>query len=231
MKKSEKTPERIIAAIRGAFRSNKRAFCNIAEGTHAGSMTMTAEESVDSANLIVKAGSNPGEIKIANATDKPIGVCNDLGSKGDVLNVAIPGSAESTFICVCSSGASYGDTLYTDANGKVTAVAAQGAYKVGVALGMCAAGDVVEVDPQGFGNKAWQIYDCGVFTWGTESATDSMPHSNVTTQDIVFATVVNSMASETSVSATPSNGLITFLLNANGTVSNTLIAWMIIRKN
>ena len=107
MKKSEKTPERIIAAIRGAFRSNKRAFCNIAEGTHAGSMTMTAEESVDSANLIVKAGTNEGGFKIAGAADKPLGICTDEGTAGD--------GAYKVGIALCSAAS--GGTVEVDPRG------------------------------------------------------------------------------------------------------------------
>jgi len=70
-----------------ALTTRKRAFCNIAEGTHAGSITMTAGENIDMQNLLVSAGENEGEIIVAQTTSKPLGVCIDEGIKGEKLAV------------------------------------------------------------------------------------------------------------------------------------------------
>lgn len=55
----QKLSARLAEGLRAAF-ERKPAFCNIADGTHAGSITMVAEESVDNAYLVVKAGANDG---------------------------------------------------------------------------------------------------------------------------------------------------------------------------
>ena len=52
----------------------RRAFCNIAEGTHAGSVTMVAGENIESPNLLVKAGEAENLVVVASAEDAPIGV-------------------------------------------------------------------------------------------------------------------------------------------------------------
>ena len=53
-----KINENIAFALRSFRRLaiGKYAFCNIAEGTHAGSVTMKASEPIDSQNLLVTAG-------------------------------------------------------------------------------------------------------------------------------------------------------------------------------
>ncbi len=228
--------KRTIQALAGLFAipaatRKSVCFCNIAEGTHAGNITMTAGEDIEAQNLLVKAGTSENEIKIAGVGDRPIGVCNDQGAKGDVLNVVLPGSAESTIMCVCSSGASYGDALYTAANGKVSTIAADGAYKVGIALCGCASNGVVEIDPQGFGAKAWQISDCGIFEWTGSSDSATLTNSAIKADDIVFASLAAAAGSEKFVSAIPAEGSVTFKLDANGTQSSTKIAWLIARKN
>ena len=139
MKQTRNIAAATLRAIAGALRGGP-AFCNIAEGTHAGSVTMKAAEAVDSQNLLVAAGENDGEFVIASASKKPIGVCLDEGAKGESVSVALPGCAESTFVCRTSANVSAGDSLYTSAGGKVSPVAGDGAYKVGVALCSAAAG-------------------------------------------------------------------------------------------
>ncbi len=231
MKKSKKTSERIVAAIRGAFRSNPRAFCNIAEGTHAGSITMTAEESVDSANLVVKAGANEGGFKIAGAGDKPFGVCTDEGAAGERLAVLLAGCAESTVMCRAAGSIAAGATVYTAANGKVSATAGDGAYKVGIALCSAASGGTVEVDPRGFGESAWQLYSCGVHTWKSATSVDKLECAELPTDAVVIASVQTAGGSEKTAKATVGETGITFTLDANGTSGTTKIAWIAIRRN
>ena len=137
----EKIKNKLLSALGLASRPClRRAFCNIAEGTHAGSVTMVAGENIESPNLLVKAGEAENLVVVASAEDAPIGVCGDEGAKGETVGVYLPGSAESTFICVAASSVNMGDSLYTAAGGKVSTVAADGCRKVGVALCSAAAG-------------------------------------------------------------------------------------------
>ena len=118
----QKLSARLAEGLRAAF-ERKPAFCNIADGTHAGSITMVAEESVDNAYLVVKAGANDGGFAVAGAADKPFGVCSDEGAKGERLAVILPASAESTIMCRAATDIPAGASVYTSANGKVSAAA------------------------------------------------------------------------------------------------------------
>ena len=209
----------------------KDAFCNIAEGTHAGSITMTAAEAIDTPNLVVCAGALQNEILIAGVANKPIGVCTDEGASADAVAVALPGCAESTFICVAAVNINAGDNLYTAAAGKVSNVAADGSYKIGTALCAASAGCVVEVDPQGFGQRAFQIHSGGIYTWTGSTASESISVSGLVAADIVVASLHSSSASVSTVKAQASADGITFTLNAAGTAGSEKIAWIAIRKN
>ncbi len=230
MKQTRNIAAAALRAIAGALRGGP-AFCNIAEGTHAGSVTMKAAEAVDSQNLLVAAGENDGEFVIASASKKPIGVCLDEGAKGESVSVALPGCAESTFVCRTSANVSAGDSLYTSAGGKVSPVAGDGAYKVGVALCSAAAGCPVEIDPQGFGERAWQVHSCGLYVWTGSTSSETLASVGLGEGDIAFASVAAAGGSEKSVSAAVSENGITFSLDAAGTASSTKIAWMVLRKN
>ena len=147
------------------------------------------------------------------------------------MSVALHGCAESTFVCKTAASVSAGDSLYTSAGGKVSPVAADGSYKVGVALCSAASGCPVEIDPQGFGERAWQVYSCGIYAWTGASATETLQSAELTSDDVVFASITSAGGSAKSVSAAASESGITFTLDANGTASETKIAWMILRKN
>ena len=209
----------------------RRAFCNIAEGTHAGSVTMVAGENIESPNLLVKAGEAENLVVVASAEDAPIGVCGDEGTKGETVGVYLPGSAESTFIGVAASSVNMGDSLYTAAGGKVSTVAADGCRKVGVALCSAVVGGVVEVDPQGFGERAWQICACGIHIWKGSSESESASVADVKSSDMVFASIAAAGGAEKTVKAEASEGNIAFTLDASGTAETTKISWIAIRKN
>ncbi|MBQ6534072.1 MAG: DUF2190 family protein [Opitutales bacterium] len=214
-----------------ALRGKGAAFCNIAEGTHAGSLTMAAGENIESQNLVVCAGSNEGEFAIAKATDKPLGICVDQGAKGERLAVLLPGSAGSTFMCRATGDVSAGDSVYTAANGKVSATAANGAYKVGIALCSAASGGVVEIDPQGFGESAWQFFAAGLFTWTGSSTSATLSCTGLTANDAIVAAIHTAGGSENCVAAKAGSSGITFTLDASGTADTTKISWIAIRKN
>lgn len=230
MNQSKNIAAALLRATGGALRG-KPAFCNIAEGTHAGSVTMRAAEAVDSQNLLAAAGAADGEFVIASAAKRPIGVCLDEGAKGEPMSIALPGCAESTFVCRASANVSAGDYLYTSAGGKVSPVAGDGAYKVGVALCSAAAGCPVEIDPQGFGERAWQVHSCGLYAWTGSSQSETLALDGIGETDVAFASIAAAGGSEKSVSAAASDGGITFSLDAAGTASGTKIAWMVLRKN
>ncbi len=220
----------VAQRVATAFKS-RVTFCNIAEGTHAGAITMAADENIESQNLVVTAGSSEGSFAIANVTSKPIGVCVDQGVEGDMLAVALPASNGSTLVCKAASDVSAGDSVYTAANGKVSAIAGNGAYKVGVALCSATTGGVVEIDPQGFGESAWQFHSCGIFDWDNATNSSEMDCMNISANDVVIANIHTSAGSEKNVKAEASANKITFKLDANGTASTTKIAWIAIRKN
>ena len=229
--KIKTTAARLIKAVVAVFNSGRAAFCNIAEGTHSGSITMIAAEAVDSANLVVKAGANEGEFAVANAGDKPLGICSDEGAKNERLAVILPASAESTIICRAAGDSSAGASVYTSANGKVSATPANGSYKIGVAVCSANTGGVVEVDPQGFGESAWQFYACGIHTWDNATNSGTIPCSGLSADDVVVAAIQTAGGSEKSVKAAASSTGITFTLDANGTSGSTKISWIAIRKN
>ncbi|MBO5780878.1 MAG: DUF2190 family protein [Opitutales bacterium] len=219
-----------IARLVCAFKN--RVFCNIAEGTHAGRITRVAKAEIPTSNLLVMAFG--GGIKIAGATDRPIGVCSDCGEEGDVLDVVLPGSAESSIICIANGAVAEGDLLYSADGGKVSASVSPNCHKVGIALSSTSAGGVVEVDPQGFGMKAYEILACGLHTWeGGASTTDSLTISGIKENDCAFAVLAQAGGSETKVKAevNPENSEVVFTLDANGSNGSTLINWMVVRNS
>lgn len=226
----QKLSARLAEGLRAAFEC-KPAFCNIADGTHAGSITMVAEESVDNAYLVVKAGANDGGFAVAGAADKPFGVCSDEGAKGERLAVILPASAESTIMCRAATDIPAGASVYTSANGKVSAAAADGSYKVGVAVCSAVSGGLAEIDPQGFGESAWKLAACGVHEWTTATTSDSLEFSGLNSDSVVIAAVQSAGGSEKTVKAAASTSGISFTLDANGTAGSTKIAWIAISKN
>ena len=231
MTKYKKLCARLLEGIGAAFGRRFCAFSNIAEGTHAGSITMTAEEAVDQPNLVVKAGASDGGFSVAGVADKPLGICSDEGAAGDKLAVLLPGSAESTMICRAAGSVNAGESVYTAANGKVSSAAADGSYKIGVALCSAASGGVVEVDPQGFGESAWQFYACGIHTWYNDTASSTLGCSGLNEGDVVIASVQSAGSSEKTVKASADSAGITFTLDSAGKSGSTKISWIAIRKN
>ena len=231
MKNKIKYAVNAFSKFASALTTSKRAFCNIAEGTHAGSITMTAGENIDTQNLLVCAGENEGEIIVSQTNTKPLGVCIDDGIKGEKLSVVLGGSTNSTFVCRTASDVSVGDSLYSAPNGKVSTTIANGSYKIGIALCSATIGGVVEIDPQGFGESAWQFYSCGILEWKTSTNEDIYPCSDLTTDDVIIANIHTKAGNENNVQAYASSEGIHFKLDSNGTTNETKIAWIVIRKN
>lgn len=207
----------------------QKIFGNIAEGTHAGAITLIASEHIDRANLLVcfEEGAS-GKIKVATLGDKPAGICTDSGMEGEPLSVVLPGSAESSVLCVAASSIAIGAPVYSAAGGKVSAVADAGCYKVGVALCECGAGGIVEVDTQGFGDRAWQIGACGEHVWSTSGSNETIPCPSAREGDFVMASATGMGVSATVVSG---GGSVNFALSSSGTSGVTKITWALISSN
>jgi len=221
----------LINGMLRAFKTPRRAcFCNIAEGTHAGRITMRAAGDIAMRNLLVTLEN--GDIKLAGAFDRPVGVSLDAALAGDLASVQLAGCDESTAICVAASPINAGETLYTAANGKVSPAPAAGAYKVGVALTSAAANGALEVNPQGFGQRAYALYACGVHVWNTATASSGIAISGLKADDAVLASIAVKGASEKSVTAKISADLsqIEFSLDANGAQGSTKVAWFVARS-
>lgn len=207
-------------------------FCNIAEGTHAGHISMVATSEIPQSNLLVKFAN--GGIATCGLNDAPIGVCTDTGDAGEVLDVALAACAESTILCVASSQITQGDTVYTAAAGKVSALPSSGSFKVGLALNSTASGGIVEIDPQNFGTKAYQIFAAGTHTWaGGATVNDEILISSLKSSDSAFAVITDpgtSTATIVKASIDSENSKIKFTLNQNGVDDSTIINWMIVRN-
>ena len=212
------------------IKNKKLILANIAEGTHAGSITLKAAEDIDSAYLLVCLDDTGNAINICQAEEMPIGVCTDECDINENVSVALAGSAESTFLCRCATDIDAGQTLYSTSGGKVSNVANGVCYKIGIALTSAQEGSLVEVDTQGFGTRALQIADGGIYIWSSSGTEESMPHPSVLEGDAVIATVATSTNGEKLVSATAQDNAIKFTLDNEGTAQTTKISWLIVNK-
>ena len=206
------------------------AFSNIAEGTHAGSLTLTAAEDINSPYLLVKIDDTGNAVEICTAADLPVGLALDECDMGEGVAVALPGCAESTFMCRAASDIDAGDEVFTAADGKVANTATGSCYKVGVAINAAQAGALVEVDPQGFGTRPNQIAESGMYVWQGSGAEETMTLAGAAEGDLAIASIAAAGGTETAVVASVSEDSIKFKLNASGTAGSTKIAWVIIKR-
>lgn len=222
---------KIISKLLKLFAGIKSpAFSNIAEGTHAGSLTLTAAEDIDSPYLLVKIDDAGNAVEICTAADLPVGLALDECDMGEGVAVALPGCAESTFMCRAASDVDAGDEVFTAADGKVANTATGSCYKVGVAINAAQAGALVEVDPQGFGTRPNQIAESGMYVWQGSGAEETMTLAGAAEGDLAIASIAADGGTETAVVASVSEDSIKFKLNASGTAGSTKIAWVIIKR-
>lgn len=127
---------------------------NIAEGTHDGNITKAVDVAITERYLLAKVGAASNSVNIAGAADTPIGVVTDEAANvGDIVNVALFGSARSTLRMVASGAIAQGALIEPAASGRVQTlgVGAGTHHVVGRALDAASnAGDVIEVDPHYF---------------------------------------------------------------------------------
>jgi hypothetical protein len=124
---------------------------NIAEGTHAGSLTKKTDAAIATRFLLVKFGTDVNHIAVNGANDKPLGICPDEAAAAEEDKaVDLLGVAKSTLRCVASEAIAITDELYSAAGGKVQNLPAGAGtyYKVGRPLQAAGAdGDVLEFEP------------------------------------------------------------------------------------
>jgi len=103
---------------------------------------------------LCKVGSAADRVAICGAADVPIGVMTDeAAAVGEIVNVALFGSARSTLRMVASAAIAQGALVEPAASGRVVTLGAGAGthHVVGRALDAAGvAGDVIEVDPHYF---------------------------------------------------------------------------------
>lgn len=132
-------------------RNSLTFLANVAEGTHAGSITKLADAAITTRHLLVKIGSDAGHVALAGVSDIPLGVATDESAAAeDPVNVALLGVTESTLLGVASAAITAGDLLVPAANGKLrTLPGTTGTYNIiGRAITAAGAdGDTIEFVP------------------------------------------------------------------------------------
>lgn len=144
-----------LAVLRGLGRKLRRSprllLANIAEGTRGGRITKAADAAIAERRLLGKIGSAPDRVAVCGAADIPLGVITDeAAATGDLVNLALLGSADGTLRMVASAAIAQGALLEPAANGRVQTLGAGAGthHVVGRALDSAAgAAEVVEVDP------------------------------------------------------------------------------------
>ncbi|MDR1458578.1 MAG: DUF2190 family protein [Puniceicoccales bacterium] len=125
----------------------QKTFSNIAEGTHEGNITKVAKIDITEKYTLVKIDdSDSVMVDICTNSDLPIGVATDEASAGDIVNVALLGSAD-TIKAIATEAISAGKLLMPAADGKITAIGTEaGTYNcIGIALNSAIANGMVEV--------------------------------------------------------------------------------------
>jgi hypothetical protein len=141
---------RVLSALLAARVPSRRpVFSNIAQGTHAGYLTVTAASAFTSKYLLAKADSTAGEVDVCGASDCPVGVATDDADEGDPLALKILGVSPQSILVTANGAIAAESYLYAAANGEVQPepTAAGIYYLIGRALGAAtAAGDHIEAE-------------------------------------------------------------------------------------
>lgn len=104
-----------------ATRRNKlTALCNIAEGTHEGSITKLTDAAISVRHLLYKQGTDAHHIAVNGAADMPWGVVKDEASAAEArVAVDLLGQKAGTMLMVASEAIDANEPVYTAAGGKV----------------------------------------------------------------------------------------------------------------
>ncbi len=136
-----------LLAARGP--SLRPVFANVAQGTHAGYVTVTAASAFSGKYLLAKADATAGEVDPCGASNCPVGIATDEADEGDPLALKILGVNPQSVLVTASGALAAGAYLYTAANGEVQGepTTAGTYYLVGRALtAATAAGDLIEAE-------------------------------------------------------------------------------------
>lgn len=135
----------------GFRRAGLLTACNVAEGTHQGTLSKLADAALTTPHLLAKWGSDGDHIAICGASDKPLGSVPDEVATVDLTTLRVPvnllGLGESTRLGVASEAIALTDDLYTAASGKIQNLptAAGTYYRIGRPVTTASAdGDVIE---------------------------------------------------------------------------------------
>jgi len=133
----------------GSLFARRPVFANVAQGTHAGYVTVTAASAFTGKYLLAKADSTAGEIDVCGASDCPVGVATDEANVGDPLALKILGVSPQSVLVTASGALAAESYLYAAANGQVQTepTTAGTYYLIGRALNAAtAAGDHIEAE-------------------------------------------------------------------------------------
>jgi hypothetical protein len=128
-----------LCLIAMAFQKGRLVAANIADGTHAGSLTKKATAAITTRNLLVKFGATADLLAVNGVADEPLGPCVDEAGINDPATIRLLGIYPETVIMVGVEAVAAGADVYTAASGKVQDLpTANGTYwKVGKALTAC----------------------------------------------------------------------------------------------
>ena len=148
----------ILAGLAIAWAITRRVLpqhlaCNVGEGTHADSISLTSDEAVSTRHLLMTAtsASDTDHFAICAAGEEPIGTCPDEVASDEVGEARAIHllSRGATRKMVVSEAITKGEWVYTAASGKVQDEPGSAGtyYRVGRALTAASAdGDVIEVE-------------------------------------------------------------------------------------
>lgn len=140
---------RVLSALQAVCRPSCPVFANIAQGTHAGYVTVTAASTFSGKYLLAKANATAGKVDPCGVSDCPVGVATDEADVGDPLALKLPGVSPQSVLVTANGAITAGTYLYAAANGQVQSepTAAGTYYLVGRALTTSTgAGDQIEAE-------------------------------------------------------------------------------------
>jgi len=132
-----------------ALHARRPVFANVAQGTHAGYITVTAASAFSGKYLLAKADATAGEVDPCGASDCPVGVATDEAAAGDPLALKILGVSPQSVLVTASGAIAAGAYLYAAASGCVQGEPSSAGtyYLVGRALtAATGAGDQIEAE-------------------------------------------------------------------------------------
>lgn len=134
----------LVCALCARRGTTFNVFANIAEGTHADSLTKLTDAAITTRHLLYKVGSDANHIAVSGATDIPLGtVADEATAAEEYVAVDLLGKGPTKRMVASEAMATTGVNVFAAASGKI---ALTGSVKVGVLLQTAGAdGDVVEV--------------------------------------------------------------------------------------